>query len=250
MKKTTKLLFIIVITLLTISLLSTTVLAFANTWGDFTNDEYAYNVVTDTLGQYYVNIYDIGAYTYPITDITTQILYSDTEGAATLTTLVISLEDGENGIFKYKAISDNLPTATLEQYSDEDMQDLEYSISVYTTVLDGVYNINVNIVDNVGYIGGTLTIDLYNIAYGDPNIPSNPTDDFNTGYDQGYQDGINSGIIDDSPLGFGFNVLGGIFAKVGSILSIELFPGFSIGLIIAIPVTFCLLKWFLDVVRG
>ncbi len=64
---------------------------------------------------------------------------------------------------------------------------------------------------------------------------------FDLGYNDGYQTAINDGSAD-----FGLTaMLSGLFVGLGSLLSIELLPNISIGMIIAVPIVFGIIAFIL-----
>lgn len=114
---------------------------------------------------------------------------------------------------------------------------------------------------NNGYNAG------YNTGY-NAGVNDNQTA-FDRGYDEGYQDGYNYGTVhgyDEGyetgyDVGFGegqagatpvsktIGVVSSIFAGVGTVLSIELFPGFPLGLLILVPLFFLVLGLILWIWR-
>lgn len=68
---------------------------------------------------------------------------------------------------------------------------------------------------------------------------------FNNGFDLGYNDGYQTAVNDGSTQ-FGLTtLLSGLFVGLGSLLSIELLPNISIGMIIAVPVVFGIIAFIL-----
>ena len=69
------------------------------------------------------------------------------------------------------------------------------------------------------------------------------------GYDQGYSDGLDVGLAGATPMSQATTLIGSIFSSVGSVLAIQLFPGFSIGMLILVPLFFSVLGLILWIWR-
>ena len=68
---------------------------------------------------------------------------------------------------------------------------------------------------------------------------------YDNGYDLGYNDGYQT-AINDGESEFGITtLLSGLFVGLGSLLSIELLPNISIGMIIAVPIVFGIIAFIL-----
>ena len=61
------------------------------------------------------------------------------------------------------------------------------------------------------------------------------------GYVAGYDDGYAEGIAGATPMSQATTLIGSLFTGIGSIMSIQLFPGFPIGLLILVPLFFSVL---------
>lgn len=69
------------------------------------------------------------------------------------------------------------------------------------------------------------------------------------GYNDGYNDGVADGMAGATPMSQATTLVGSIFTAIGSILSIQLFPGFSLGLLILVPLFFSVLGLILWIWR-
>lgn len=94
--------------------------------------------------------------------------------------------------------------------------------------------------------------DGYSDGYDDGKIDGidiGYNDGYSFGYDNGYDLGYNDGYqtaINDGSAEFGLTtMLSGLFVGLGSLLSIELLPNISIGMIIAVPVVFGIIAFIL-----
>jgi hypothetical protein len=74
------------------------------------------------------------------------------------------------------------------------------------------------------------------------------------GYSNGYTEGASVGYDDglyDASSNFGiWDLFSNAFGSVGNILSIQLFPGLSIGLLISVPIAFAFILWLIHVLKG
>lgn len=88
----------------------------------------------------------------------------------------------------------------------------------------------------------------YTAGYGDGEVVGyNDGYDYgyNSGYDLGYNDGYQAAVNDGST-DFGIkSLMSGLFVGLGSLLSIELLPNISIGMILAVPVVFGIIAFIL-----
>lgn len=120
----------------------------------------------------------------------------------------------------------------------------------YTAGYNAGYNSGESSGYNAGYAAGESS--GYNQGYNDGESSGydNGYNDgydygFNNGYDLGYNDGYQTAINDGSA-DFGLTaMLSGLFVGLGSLLSIELLPNISIGMIIAVPVVFGIIAFIL-----
>lgn len=74
------------------------------------------------------------------------------------------------------------------------------------------------------------------------------------GYNAGLQTGFNNGYLAGVDAGANINPsidwIKALFIGMGAFLSVEIFPSVTIGLIVAIPLLFSLLLWFVKLIRG
>jgi hypothetical protein len=74
------------------------------------------------------------------------------------------------------------------------------------------------------------------------------------GYSNGYTEGASVGYDDglyDASSNFGiWDLFSNAFGSIGNILSIQLFPGLSIGLLISVPIAFAFILWLIHVLKG
>lgn len=88
----------------------------------------------------------------------------------------------------------------------------------------------------------------YSVGYGDGEVVG-----YNDGYDYGYNNGYDLGFddgyqaaVNDGSADFGIkSLMSGLFVGLGSLLSIELLPNISIGMIVAVPVVFGIIAFIL-----
>lgn len=111
-------------------------------------------------------------------------------------------------------------------------------------------NDGIDIGYDLGYDDGES--DGYDLGYADGKIDGidiGYNDGYSFGYDNGYDLGYNDGYqtaINDGSADFGItSLLSGLFVGLGSLLSIELLPNISIGMIIAVPVVFGIIAFIL-----
>lgn len=74
-------------------------------------------------------------------------------------------------------------------------------------------------------------------------------DGYDDGYDEGYGIGYNEGFGGATPMSRATTLIGSIFGAIGSVLSIQLFPGFTLGLLILVPLFFAVLGLILWIWR-
>lgn len=105
----------------------------------------------------------------------------------------------------------------------------------------------------VGYQDGLAdNTTAYNHGYDDGYA-----DGYRTGYDLGktdgdaigYQRGLAEGMAGATPVSQTVGVVSSIFAGIGTVLSIQLFPGFPLGLLILVPLFFAVLGLILWIWR-
>lgn len=72
---------------------------------------------------------------------------------------------------------------------------------------------------------------------------------YDEGYQTGYNVGLNEGIQGATPVSQTVTLLGSIFGAIGTVLSIQLFPGFTLGLLILVPLFFAVLGLILWIWR-
>lgn len=70
------------------------------------------------------------------------------------------------------------------------------------------------------------------------------------GQSDGYQDGYSHGTT-DAGKNFGmWDLFSNAFGSVANILGIQLFPGFTVGLLISVPIVFSFILWLIHVLKG
>lgn len=70
------------------------------------------------------------------------------------------------------------------------------------------------------------------------------------GNSQGYASGYEVGVSDGTR-NFGmWDLFSNAFGSIGNILSIQLFPGLSVGLLISVPIAFAFILWLIHVLKG
>ena len=111
------------------------------------------------------------------------------------------------------------------------------------------YNLGYDEGFSAGYSAGLLENNetIYNEAYAQGRL------DWETiGYTAGLQTGFNNGYIAglESNINPSVDWIKSLFIGMGAFLSVEIFPNVTIGLIVAIPLLFSLLLWFVKLVRG
>ena len=72
---------------------------------------------------------------------------------------------------------------------------------------------------------------------------------YDRGYDIGYDDGFNNGMSGATPVSQTIGIVSSIFAGVGTVMAIQLFPGFPLGLLILVPLFFAVLGLILWIWR-
>jgi len=95
---------------------------------------------------------------------------------------------------------------------------------------------------------GTEFFDGYDIGYTDGYANGN-ADGYDLGYTEGFDNGYEQGSNTNEELSGFFVLLSQAWASIASILSIQLFPGFTLGLLLFLPIIFgiayALLKFLL-----
>lgn len=72
---------------------------------------------------------------------------------------------------------------------------------------------------------------------------------YDNGYADGYDIGFNEGMDGATPVSQTVGVISSIFAGIGTVLAVQLFPGFPIGLLILVPLFFAVLGLILWIWR-
>src|SRR5574344_2899549 len=78
------------------------------------------------------------------------------------------------------------------------------------------------------------------------------------GYSNGYGSGYSVGASDGYQNGFNYvshqfgmwDLWSNAFGSIGNILSIQLFPGLTVGLLISVPIAFAFILWLIHVLKG
>jgi len=73
------------------------------------------------------------------------------------------------------------------------------------------------------------------------------SDQYENGYDDGYQAGYNDGTAIDTDVRPLFQTL---ISFIGSVFMLTIFPGVTIGVLVSIPISFALFKWFMKMFGG
>lgn len=119
----------------------------------------------------------------------------------------------------------------------------------YTAGETAGYNRGYNTGYNAGLADNTTA---YNHGY-DDGLADGYRDGVVAGYDNGYATGYsvgyNEGLEGATPVSQTVTLIGSIFGAIGTVLSIELFPGFTIGILILVPLFFAVLGLILWIWR-
>lgn len=113
------------------------------------------------------------------------------------------------------------------------------------------YNVGYNDGYAIGYNAGLYENNekLYNAGYSAGKLEWETI-----GYNAGLQTGFNNGYLAGLDAGANINPsvdwIKSLFIGMGAFLSVEIFPNVTIGLIVAIPLLFSLLLWFVKLIRG
>lgn len=70
------------------------------------------------------------------------------------------------------------------------------------------------------------------------------------GYTAGDSAGYARGVADGSSQFGMWDLFSNAFGSIGNILSIQLFPGLSIGLLLSVPIAFAFILWLIHVIKG
>lgn len=108
------------------------------------------------------------------------------------------------------------------------------------------------------YFNDTIDIaqlinDAYNNGYNDAirdygdNYDVIYDEGYNDGHSVGYNDGYNDGLSSDLDVKPLFNNL---ISFIGSVFMLTIFPGVTIGVLVSIPISFALFKWFMRMFGG
>ena len=142
-------------------------------------------------------------------------------------------------------------------------------IKVYTSAPSYLLNVDINLFDDTGlkivtktYTNGLQEgFQLLAQSYG-PNEPSgsyqggyidgyndglNNVDNNQANYNDGYTDGYNDGTAIDTDVRPLFQTL---ISFIGSVFMLTIFPGVTIGVLVSIPISFALFKWFMKMFGG
>ncbi len=117
------------------------------------------------------------------------------------------------------------------------------------------YNDGYNDGHAIGYNAGLYenNDNIYNAGY-DAGYDAGSDAGYDAGYDAGLQKGLNDGYYEGLDAGANLNPsidwIKSLFIGMGAFLSVEIFPNVTIGLIVAIPLLFSLLLWFVKLIRG
>ena len=90
------------------------------------------------------------------------------------------------------------------------------------------------------------------------NDKDHNTEIYGEGYTDGHADGLTDGDasgyargVADGSSNFGmWDLFSNAFGSVANILNIQLFPGFSLGLLLSVPIAFSFLLWLIHVLKG
>lgn len=266
--------------LLYLTLLNNNTLRILNTV-DNTTDTYTVtnrlleiHIIEDTSNLYMV-IYDIG-FTYQQNTGLAPALDGITRTMLTRYLLPLSFYDVWSGydlyitpaaLFSYSSLpnylinysyityseSANLPT-NANQWVNNQLYNTSLVNRLYATAYnlgltdgyDDGYDDGVSDGEQIGYDNGYDDGEQigYNNGYGD-----GLTYGYDLGYASGYDDGYIDGENGESAVSKAVGVIGSIFGAVGTVLSIELFPGIPLGLFFLVPLFFAVLGLILWIWR-
>lgn len=113
------------------------------------------------------------------------------------------------------------------------------------------YNLGYSKGYNLGYMAGLEENNetIYNQAYAQGRLDWE-TIGYNAGLQRGFNEGYLAGVDAGSNINPSVDWIKSLFLGMGAFLSVEIFPNVTIGLIVAIPLLFSLLLWFVKLIRG
>ena len=111
---------------------------------------------------------------------------------------------------------------------------------------------NNNNADAISALNATFT---FNVQKVNGLLPDSSVtgegDAYTNGYNIGYNAGYSDGSTGASSAGQGaFNLLAGAFGALDGIISLQIFPGISIGMLVIIPIAGALLVWLIKLLKG
>ena len=99
-----------------------------------------------------------------------------------------------------------------------------------------------------GYSDGEMSTDAYSLGY-DTGYDEGLQIGYRNGYQSGYLYGYEQGQAGENAITPAFSVISSVFGVVASVMSIQLFPGITIGLLILVPLFFAVLGLILWIWR-
>ena len=146
--------------------------------------------------------------------------------------------------FEYDILGSSASYMRLIDVNDQ----IFYSISLNGLNATSVFINNVPMSTNEEYWNGyddgmsSGLIDGYNNGYANGINQS-----YQIGYDDGYLDGYDDGTAIDTDVRPLFQTL---ISFIGSVFMLTIFPGVTIGVLVSIPISFALFKWFMKMFGG
>lgn len=99
-----------------------------------------------------------------------------------------------------------------------------------------------------GYSDGEMSTDAYTLGY-NAGYDEGERNGYRNGYQSGYLYGYEQGQAGENAITPAFSVISSVFGVVASVMSIQLFPGITIGLLILVPLFFAVLGLILWIWR-